>query len=201
MHICLSPYIQLQTVLFFFANKFELFINKPFCRDHRLSKKRISMIVNIVSLLQWARHKYDRSESKRRSRWNEKCATMVFRRQTVDTNERHVIINCQQTCCCRISFGSRCVHNSISGYRFLKALTFGHTAARTMLLRLCSFSLLFSHSFRRLSVAYCDLSASTMKRYDRRLTDNHGKLTVCLVTIYLIFFLLPFFFFFFSNFD
>lgn len=118
-----------------------------------------------------------------------------------ETNERHVIINCQQTCCCRISFGSRCVHNSISGYRFLKALTFGHTAARTMLLRLCSFSLLFPHSFRRLSVAYCDLSASTMKRYDRRLTDNHGKLTVCLVTIYLIFFLLPFFFFFFSNFD
>lgn len=113
----------------------------------------------------------------------------------MDTNERHVIINCQQTCCCRISFGSRCVHNSISGYRFLKALTFGHTAARTMLLCLCSFSLFFSHSFRRLSVAYCDLSASTMKRHDRRLTDNHCKLTVCLVTVYSIFFLLLFFLF------
>lgn len=135
-------------------------------------KREISMIVNIVSLLQWARHKNDRSQSKRRSQWNEKCATMVFRRQTVDTNERHVIINCQQTCCCRISFGSRCVHNSISGYRFLKALTFGHTAARTMLLRLCSFYLFLSHSSRRLSVAYCDLSASTMKHHDRWLTTN-----------------------------
>lgn len=118
---------------------------------------------------------------------------MVFRRQTVDTNERHVIINCQQTCCCRISFGSQCVHNSISGYRFLKALTFGHIAARTILLRLCSFLSFFSHSFHCLSVAYCDLSASMMKRHDRRLTDNHGKLTVCFVTIYFIFFLLSFF--------